>query len=211
MGKILFFLAVVAFIFFYYSKPVSIQTQEESAEQKTSVQQEKPAKQQKIKKVARVIKEEPTSEKQIPQVIQAEVAQEDPLPELSPLITATARHPYADPDKYPLHYAICKEDLEQVKQVLKKETLINEQGEVVLGTKECYCQGNKYEICSCDATLTMPPLNLAILKGNENIIKYLLRKKANPLTKDEMGRNSLDIAQQENMATLQNLLIKYVK
>ena len=211
MGKILFLLAVVAFIFFYYSKPVSIQSQEEPAEQKASVQQEKPAKQVKIKKVARVIKQEPTPEKQIPQEILPEVAQEDPLPELSPLITAAAHHPYADPDKYPLHYAICKEDLEQVKQVLKKETLINEQGEVVLGTKECYCQENKYEICSCDATLTMPPLNLAVLKGNEDIIKYLLRKKANPLTKDEMGKNALDIAQQENMTTLQNLLIKYVK
>ena len=220
MGKILFLLAVVAFIFFYYSKPVSIQPQEEPAEQKASVQQEEPAKQVKIKKVARVIKQEPTPEKQIPQEISPEVApkdplpevaQEDPLPELSPLITAAAHHPYADPDKYPLHYAICKEDLEQVKQVLKKETLINEQGEVVLGTKECYCQENKYEICSCDATLTMPPLNLAVLKGNEDIIKYLLRKKANPLTKDEMGKNALDIAQQENMTTLQNLLIKYVK
>jgi ankyrin repeat protein len=57
----------------------------------------------------------------------------------------------------------------------------------------------------------MPPLNLAILKRDETIIKYLLKKKANPLIKDELGRNALDVAQQKNMANIQDLLAKYIK
>ena len=123
----------------------------------------------------------------------------------------SSNHPYADPDKYPLHYAICKDDLELLKQTLKSETLVNDPGEVIIGTKECYCEQNKYEVCTCDETLIMPPLNLAILKRNEEIAKYLLRRKANPLIKDALGRNALDIAQKQRMANMQDLLMKYVK
>ena len=136
---------------------------------------------------------------------------EKPLPELSSIINTNSNYPYSDPDKYPLHYAIGKGDLDQVRKVLRKESLANEQGEVVLGTKECYCQENQYEICQCPATLIMPPLNLALLQKNEEIAKYLLRRKANPLVKDALGRNALDIAQQQNMAKMQDLLTKYIK
>lgn len=197
MEKILFFLAILAFLFFYYSKPVSIEQQNPAA-----------PKQEEIKKP---VKPKPVVKKEEQIIEVQEVAAEKPLPALSPIIQTTANHPYADPDKYPLHYAICKNDFDKVKQVLRKEYLANEQGEVVIGQKECYCPQNKYEICVCDETLIMPPLNLAILKRNEEAAKYLLRKKANPLLKDSLGRNALDIAQQKNMANLQNLLTKYIK
>lgn len=196
MGKILFFLALLGLLLFYYFKPVSVEPQQ-------PVQPE-------VKKETPVVKKQPKVEP--PQEIEVDqTAIEKPLPELSPIINVSSNHPYADPDKYPLHYAICKSDFEQVKRVLRRETLANEQGEVVLGTKECYCQENPYEICACPATLIMPPLNLALLQRNEDIAKYLLRKKANPLVKDALGRNALDIAQQQNMAPMQDLLTKYIK
>ena len=197
MEKILFFIIILGFIFFYYSKPVLIEPQE-------PIKQEKQIKAPKKKTAPKVVKTKP---EQIIEVDQTPKERE--LPELSPIINSTAQHPYADPDKYPLHYAICKNDLEQIKKVLKKEHLINEQGEVVLGTKECYCQENQYEICKCDATLIMPPLNLALLKRDESIAKYLLKRKANPLEKDALGRNAFDIAQQQRMAHMQDYLAKY--
>lgn len=200
MGKIIFILALLVFLYFYYGKPVSIE-QEKPPVAKT---QETPKKKVTPKPVVK--EEEPIIEVQ-----EQEVLEQKPLPELSPIIRSTAKHPYADPDKYPLHYAICKGDLEKIKQILKKESLVNEQGEVVLGTKDCYCELDKYKVCSCDATLIMPPLNLALLKRDENTAKYLLRRKANPLLKDAQGRTALDIAQQKNMAEMQDLLKKYIK
>lgn len=200
MEKILFFLVLLGLIFFYYAKPFSLEEPAPAPKQE-EVKKEKP------KSV--LPKKEVQEQKQIIEVSPA--TEEKPLPQLSDIITTNATHPYADPDKYPLHYAICKEDLTLIRQVLKKENLINEQGEVVRGTKECYCPENKYEICACEAILTMPPLNLAVWKKNEDIIKYLLRRKANPLLKDELGRNALDIAQQQNMAEVQDLLAKYIK
>lgn len=197
MGKILFLLVILAFLFFYYSKPVSIE-------------QPKPAepKQEQVKKPVKP----KTETKQKEQKIEVEeTTVEKPLPSLSAIVQTTLNHPYADPDKYPLHYAICKEDFNKVKQVLRKESLANEQGEVIIGQRECYCPQNKYEVCLCDETLIMPPLNLAILKRNEAIAKYLLQKKANPLLRDSLGRNALDLAQQKNMANLQNLLAQYIK
>ena len=202
MGKILFFLALLGLIFFYYSKPVAIVPPEPVKQEE---KKEEPEKKVVPKKVVKP-QEEPV------QIIEVdETPIEKPLPKLSNVVLSSAQHPYADPDKYPLHYAICKDDLDQIKKVLKKESLINELGEVVMGVKECYCPENKYEICQCDSTMIMPPLNLAILKRNEEIAKYLLRRKANPLTKDAMGRNALDIAQQQNMATMQDYLAKYIK
>ena len=197
MEKLLLLLAIVGFIFFYYSKPVS-------------VEQEKPVVQQEQKKKPVKPKPVEVQEEQIIEV-QEETSTIKPLPQLSPVIQSTNRHPYSDPDKYPLHYAICKGNFDQVKQVLKKESLVNEQGEVVIGTKECYCPQNNYEVCTCNESVVMPPLNLAILKRDETIIKYLLKKKANPLIKDELGRNALDVAQQKNMANIQDLLAKYIK
>ena len=201
MGKILFFLALLGLVFFYYSNSVSVEPQVQvKQEQKTETP--KPV----VKKVKQEPKPEPVQEIEVDQT-----PIEKPLPQLSDVITTTAQHPYADPDKYPLHYAICKEDLDLMKKVIKREDLINAQGEVVRGTKECYCTENKYEVCACEAIITMPPLNLAVMKKNEEIIKYLLRRKANPLIKDELGRNALDIAQQQNMAEVQDLLAKYIK
>lgn len=199
MGKILFFLALLGLIFFYYSKPVPVEPQEPVKQEEKKEAPKKPV-------VPKKVKEEPV---QIVEVDETTV--EKPLPELSPIIQTSRQHPYADPDKYPLHYAICKRDLDQVKKVLKKESLINEQGEVVIGVKECYCEENKYEICNCNATLIMPPLNLALLQRDETMVKYLLRRKANPLNKDALGRNALDIAQEQRMATMQDLLAKYIK
>lgn len=201
MGKILFFLALLGLVFFYYFKPVSIEPQQ-PVQQEEKKETPKPV----VKKVVPTPAPEPKEDIEVD-----ETPMEKPLPELSPIITSGNNHPYADPDKYPLHYAICKRDFEQVKKVLKKESLVNEQGEVVIGTKECYCQDDKYKVCRCPATLIMPPLNLAILQRDENIIKYLLKKKANPLGKDALGRNSLDIAQKQNMATTMDLLAKYVQ
>ena len=198
MEKILFFLILLGFIFFYYSKPVLIEPQE-------TIKQEEQAKAPK-KKAPKVVK---TETEQIIEVDQTPKERE--LPELSPIINSTAQHPYADPDKYPLHYAVCKGDLEQIKKVLKQENIINEQGEVILGTKECYCAENQYEICKCDATLIMPALNLALLKRDENTAKYLLRRNADPLIKDALGRNAFDIAQQQRMAQMQDYLAKYIK
>ena len=199
MGKILFFLALLGLIFFYYSKPVPVEPQEPVKQEEKKEAPKKPV-------VPKKVKEEPV------QVVEVnETTVEKPLPELSPIIQTSRQHPYADPDKYPLHYAICKRDLDQVKKVLKKESLINEQGEVVIGVKECYCEENKYEICNCNATLIMPPLNLALLQRDETMVKYLLRRKANPLNKDALGRNALDIAQEQRMATMQDLLAKYIK
>lgn len=199
MGKILFFLALLGLIFFYYSKPVPVEPQEPVKQEEKKEAPKKPV-------VPKKVKEEPV------QVVEVdETTVEKPLPELSPIIQTSRQHPYADPDKYPLHYAICKRDLDQVKKVLKKEALINEQGEVVIGVKECYCEENKYEICNCNATLIMPPLNLALLQRDETMVKYLLRRKANPLNKDALGRNALDIAQEQRMATMQDLLAKYIK
>ena len=198
MGKILFFLALLGLLLFYYFKPVSVEPQQPV---QPEVKKETPV----VKKVKKEPKVEPQQEIEVDQT-----SIEKPLPELSTIINVTSNHPYADPDKYPLHYAICKGDLEQVKRVLKRESLANEQGEVVLGTKECYCQENPYDICACPATLIMPPLNLSLLQRNEDIAKYLLRKKANPLVKDALGRNALDIAQQQNMAPMQDLLTKYI-
>lgn len=204
MGKILFFLALLGLIFFYYSKPVSLEPQAPVETKQEEVKKETPK--PVVKKVKKEVPQEPE------QIIEVEDAlAQEPLPELSPLITRTLRHPYADPDKYPLHYAICKEDLNLIKQVLRKESLINEQGEVILGTRECYCPQNKYEICNCDVIRIMPPLNLALLKKNEEIVKYLLSKKANPLIKDEKGKNAIDIAQGRNMEAFQDLLAKYIK
>jgi len=197
MGKILFFLALLGVVFFYYFKPVSVEPQQ-------PVQQEAPK--PVVKKVKPAPKPEP---EQTIDVDQSPIVK--PLPELSTIITAGENHPYSDPDKYPLHYAICKGDFELVKKVLKRESLANEQGEVVIGTKECYCEENKYEICRCPATLIMPPLNLAVLQRNETILKYLLKKKANPLIKDALGRNSLDIAQKQSMAPTLDLLAKYAQ
>ena len=197
MGKILFLLAVLAFLFFYYSKPVSIEQKKDPAPKQEQVK--KPVKPKPVVK----------TEDQIIEVQEAAI--EKPLPTLSNIIQTTANHPYSDPDKYPLHYAICKGDFNKVKQVLKKESLVNEQGEVVIGQKECYCPQDTYKVCTCDETLIMPPLNLAILKRNEEIAKYLLQKKANPLLRDVLGRNALDLAQQKNMANLQNILKKYTK
>ena len=193
MEKLLLLLAIVGFIFFYYSKPVS-------------VEQEKPVVQQEQKKKPVKPKPVEVQEEQIIEV-QEETSTIKPLPQLSPVIQSTNRHPYSDPDKYPLHYAICKGNFDQVKQV----SLVNEQGEVVIGTKECYCPQNNYEVCTCNESVVMPPLNLAILKRDETTIKYLLKKKANPLIKDELGRNALDVAQQKNMANIQDLLAKYIK
>lgn len=201
MGKILFFLALLGLIFFYYSRPVAIEPTE-------PVKQEEKKEEPKKKVVPKKVEPKPEPE-QIIEVSESMI--EKPLPELSNIVVSSDQHPYADPDKYPLHYAICRDDLEQVKKVLKKESLVNELGEVVMGVKECYCQENKYEICHCDATMIMPPLNLAILRRNEEIAKYLLRRKANPLTKDALGRNALDIAQQQSMANMQDYLAKYIK
>lgn len=198
MGKIVFILAILAFLYFYYGKPVSIE------QEKTPVAKTQETKNKKETPKPIVEQKEPVIEVQ-------EVLEQKPLPELSPIIRSTSQHPYADPDKYPLHYAICKGDIEKIKQVLKKESLVNEQGEVVLGTQDCYCELDKYKICSCDATLIMPPLNLALLKRDETTAKYLLRRKANPLLKDAKGRTALDIAQQKNMANMQDLLAKYIK
>ncbi len=214
MGKILFFLVLLGLVFIYYFKPVSID--EPQKEQPVQQEEKKETPKPIVKKVKPQL-EQPKQEQQ-PQeeepILIIDVDQtpiEKPLPELSTIITSGKNHPYADPDKYPLHYAICKGDLEQVKKVLKRESLANEQGEVVIGTKECYCQENQYEICRCPATLIMPPLNLAVLQRNEDIVKYLLKRKANPLGKDALGRNSLDIAQKQNMAPMMDLLAKYAK
>lgn len=202
MGKILFFLALLGLVLFYYVKPFSLEPEQPVQQQEVKKEQPKPV----------LPKKEVKEVKEPEQIIEVSPATEEkPLPELSTIITSTAKHPYADPDKFPLHYAICKEDLDLIKKVLNKEDLINTPGEVVRGTKECYCTENKYEICTCEAITIMPPLNLAVIKKNEQIIKYLLRRKANPLAKDELGRNALDIAQQQNMAAVQDLLAKYIK
>lgn len=201
MGKILFFLALLGLVFFYYSRPVAIEPPE-------PVKQEEKKEEPKKKVVPKKVEPKPEPV----QIIEVdETAIEKPLPELSNVVVSSAQHPYADPDKYPLHYAICRNDLELIKKVLKKESLINELGEVVMGVKECYCPENKYEICQCDSTLIMPPLNLALLKRNEELAKYLLRRKANPLTKDALGRNALDIAQQQSMGTMQDYIAKFIK
>lgn len=201
MEKILLFLALLGLVFFYYSRPVAI-------EPPTPVKQEEKKEEPKKKIVPKKV--EPKKEPE--QIIEVdENPIEKPLPELSNIVMSLPQHPYADPDKYPLHYAICRNDLDQVKKVLKKESLVNELGEVVMGLKECYCPEDKYKICQCDSTLIMPPLNLAILKRNDEIAKYLLRRKANPLTKDAIGRNALDIAQQQSMAEMQDYLAKYIK
>ncbi len=202
MGKILFFLALLGLIFFYYSRPVAIEPPE-------PVKQEEKKEEPKKKVVPKKVVEPKKEPEQIIEVNENPI--EKPLPKLSNIVTALPQHPYADPDKYPLHYAICKNDLDQVKKVLKKESLINELGEVVMGVKECYCPEDNYKICECNSTLIMPPLNLAILQRNEEMAKYLLRRKANPLTKDALGRNALDIAQQQNMANMQDYLAKYIK
>ncbi len=204
MGKILFFLAILGLVFFYYSRPVAIEQPEPVKQEEKKEEPDKKIVPKKV--VAPKPKPEP---EQIIEVDDTPIVK--PLPELSNIVESSAQHPYADPDKYPLHYAICRNDFEQVKKVLKKESLVNELGEVVMGVKECHCVENQYEICRCDATMIMPPLNLAILRRNEEIAKYLLRKKANPLTKDALGRNALDIAQQQNMADMQDYLAKFIK
>ena len=205
MGKILFFLVLLGLVLFYYFKPVSVEPPQQPVQQEEKKETPKPV----VKKVKPEPKPEPEEPVQLIDVDQTPILK--PLPELSTIITTSKNHPYADPDKYPLHYAICKGDLEQVKKVLKRESLANEQGEVVIGTKECYCEDDKYQVCNCPATLIMPPLNLAVLQRNEDIVKYLLKKKANPLGKDALGRNALDIAQKQSMAPMMDLLAKYAK